>query len=216
MILAPALPSPEPEDLAKDLERIGLVYVSDKEPGIRRLKRGRGFCYRLPNGALLADEALRKRIAALGLPPAYTDVWICLDPRGHLQATGLDQRGRKQYRYHTDWQAWRSQIKFGDLMQFGEVLPLMRARINADLVNPQDEQVFLLAALAALLDASHIRVGNHSYARENRTYGATTLLKRHLRFGEDGIVLQFTAKGGKKLTRSLRHPRLQRILDWTG
>ncbi|MDQ0455583.1 DNA topoisomerase IB [Rhizobium paknamense] len=199
--------------LLEELDLVGLVYVSDGEPGIRRIRRGRGFCYKLPDGVLLKNPEMLKRITSLGLPPAYRDVWICLDPRGHLQATGFDQRGRKQYRYHPDWQNWRSQLKFQDLAAFAEVLPRMRRQIDRDLADPKDDPTFLLAALAALLDASHIRVGNQSYARENQTYGATTLLKRHLSFGEDGILLKFTAKGGKKVHRRLKHPKLQRILE---
>lgn len=191
----------------------GLVYVSDAEPGIRREKRGRGFCYRLPDASLLKDEEQLARIRALGLPPAYTGVWICLDPNGHLQATGLDARGRKQYRYHRDWADWRSKRKYTDLAAFAEALPRIRRAVLRDLESPPDDAVFLLAALVALLDATYLRVGNRSYTRENGTYGATTLLKNHFRFGPDGIRLSFRAKGGKRIQRTLRHPRLQRILE---
>ncbi|MCL6707434.1 DNA topoisomerase IB [Pseudomonas sp. R2.Fl] len=191
----------------------GLVYVSDTEPGIRRERRGRGFCYRLPDGRLLKDEEQLARIRALGLPPAYTDVWICLDPNGHLQATGLDARGRKQYRYHRDWADWRSTRKYTDLAAFAEALPRIRRAVLRDLENPRDDAVFLLAALVALLDATYLRVGNRSYTRENGSYGATTLLKKHFRFGPDGIRLSFRAKGGKRVQRTLRHPRLQKILE---
>lgn len=197
----------------KLLRRIGLVYVSDTEPGIRRERRGRGFCYRQPDGALVKDAATLARIRALGLPPAYQDVWICQKENGHLQATGLDARGRKQYRYHDGWQEWRSERKFGELLSFAAVLPRIRRRVAADLDRSQDDAIFLLASLVALLDETHLRVGNRAYTRDNGSYGATTLLKRHLSFSGDGIRLSFIAKGGKRVRRQLRHPRLQKILE---
>ncbi|WP_117192210.1 DNA topoisomerase IB [Rhizobium terrae] len=195
------------------LEIIGLTYVSDTEPGIRRLRRGKGFCYRLPDGKLLADEEERRRIAALGLPPAYENVWICLDPRGHLQATGYDSRGRKQYRYHADWQNFRSERKFDQLLRFGEALPRIRNKARRDLAAGLDKSDAVIAALVSLMDATHLRVGNRAYARENRTYGATTLLKRHMMLSGDAIMLRFTAKGGKRVRHTLKHPRLQHILE---
>ncbi|MDE1157562.1 MAG: DNA topoisomerase IB [Neorhizobium sp.] len=197
----------------QSLKTIGLTYVSDTEPGIRRLRRGKGFSYRLPDGELLCDDDDRLRISALGLPPAYDNVWICLDPRGHLQATGFDARGRKQYRYHTDWQHYRSERKFDQLALFGEALPRIRRRAARDLALGLDRSDAVLAALVALLDATHLRVGNRLYAKENKTYGATTLLKRHMVVGSDGILLRFTAKGGKRVQHTLKHPRLQRILE---
>jgi DNA topoisomerase I len=195
------------------LETIGLTYVSDTEPGIRRLKRGKGFCYRLPDGLLLSDADDRKRIAALGLPPAYENVWICLDPRGHLQATGYDSRGRKQYRYHSDWQSYRSEQKYDQLLRFGEALPRIRRKAKRDLALGLDQTDCVLGALVALMDVTHLRVGNRAYAKENRTYGATTLLKRHMVLSKDAVLLRFTAKGGKRVRHTLRHPRLQRILE---
>lgn len=197
----------------KALKAIGLTYVCDSEPGISRLRRGKGFCYRLPDGALLADGEDRDRILSLGLPPAYDHVWICLDPSGHLQATGLDARGRKQYRYHADWQAFRSERKFDQLLLFSEALPRIRRRAARDLSLGLDRSDAVVAALVALLDMTHLRVGNRAYARENRTFGATTLLKRHMILSKDGIELKFTAKGGKRVQHTIRHPRLQRILE---
>ena len=192
---------------------IGLTYVSDSEPGIRRLRSGRGFCYRLPSGDLLRDPEEKRRIAALGLPPAYENVWICLDPMGHLQATGYDNRGRKQYRYHADWQKYRSELKYDQLVRFGEALPRIRRRIERDLALGLDQPEAVLAAIAAVMDAAHLRVGNRAYAKENRTYGATTLLKRHMTLSEDAVLLRFKAKGGKKVSHTIRHPRLQRIFE---
>jgi len=201
-------------DIDQDsLKTIGLTYVSDTEPGIRRLRRGKGFCYRLPDGALLDDEKERRRIAALGLPPAYEEVWICLDPRGHLQATGYDSRGRKQYRYHPDWQSFRSELKYDQLIRFGEALPRIRRKVKRDLSQGLDRSDAVVAALVALLDVTHLRVGNRAYAKENKTYGATTLLKRHMTLSTDAILLRFTAKGGKRVQHTLRHPRMQRILE---
>ncbi len=198
---------------AVSLETIGLTYVNDTEPGIRRLKRGKGFCYKLPDGALLSSENERLRITALGLPPAYDNVWICIDPRGHLQATGYDSRGRKQYRYHSEWQSYRSEQKFDQLLRFGEALPRIRRKVKRDLSLGLDQSDCVLAALVALMDATHLRVGNRAYAKENRTYGATTLLKRHMVLSGEGVLLRFTAKGGKRVQHTLKHPRLQRILE---
>jgi DNA topoisomerase-1 len=203
-----------PPDIDQEsLEVIGLSYVSDAEPGIRRLRRGKGFCYKLPDGTLVTDEEERRRIAALGLPPAYENVWICMDPRGHLQATGYDARGRKQYRYHVDWSNLRSERKFDQLTRFGESLPRIRNKAKRDLASGLDKSDAVLAAIVSLMDATHLRVGNKAYAKENKTYGATTLLKRHMMLSGDAIVLRFTAKGGKKVRHTLKHPRLQRILE---
>jgi DNA topoisomerase-1 len=197
----------------QSLRSFGLVYVSDAEPGIRREKRGSGFCYRLPDGAIVNEDGTLTRIRMLGIPPAYDNVWICLDPQGHLQATGIDARQRKQYRYHPDWQALRSDRKFDQLIQFGEALPHIRRRIARDLKSGAESEQGIIAALAMLLDLAHLRVGNMTYARENKTFGATTLLKRHLSIKPDRIELKFIAKGGKKVQRTLKHPRLQQILD---
>ncbi|TKT59435.1 DNA topoisomerase IB [Rhizobiaceae bacterium LC148] len=198
---------------AASLKSIGLTYVSDTEPGIRRLRRGRGFCYRLPDGELLTDPEERARIDALGLPPAYENVWICLDANGHLQATGYDSRGRKQYRYHPDWQNFRSEQKFDQLIQFAEALPRIRRRAERDLAQGLDKSDAVIAALVALMDVTHLRVGSRAYARENRTYGATTLLKRHMTVSDDAVLLRFTAKGGKRVRHTLRNRRLQRIFE---
>lgn len=197
----------------ENLEETGLVYVSDSEPGIRRLRAGRSFCYRLPDGALVRDAEVKARIASLGLPPAYENVWICLDGRGHLQATGFDARGRKQYRYHPDWQALKSGDKFDQLIAFGRALPKIRRTMRRDLEGAPGTMKTMLAAITVLLDEAHLRVGNRAYAEENKTYGATTLLKRHVSIKEGGIDLRFTAKGGKRVRRTLKHPRLQRLLE---
>ncbi|MGM4913284.1 DNA topoisomerase IB [Rhizobium sp. 768_B6_N1_8] len=195
------------------ITELGLIYVSDTEPGIRRRRKGKGFSYTLPDGKTLADEIQRARIHALGLPPAYENVWICIDENGHLQATGFDVRGRKQYRYHKDWQAFRSTGKFHQLIEFGNALPKIRRTVLRHLDTGAEDINGVLAALTILLDEAHLRVGNQAYVKENDTYGATTLLKRHLKIVDGRIELKFRAKGGKRVQRSLKHPRLQKILE---
>lgn len=204
--------APSPDD-APELAEIGLIYGTDAAPGISRRRRGKGFSYHFPDGTAVNDPTLLARIRKLALPPAYERVWISFEPRSHLQATGHDARGRKQYRYHTDWAAWRSERKFDDLIAFGEALPGIRRRVARDLAEHEEQSYFLLSALISLLDVTYMRVGNRAYAEENKTYGATTLQKRHLTFEPDGIRLSFLAKGGKRVRRKLRHPRLQKILE---
>lgn len=198
---------------ANVIAELGLIYVSDTEPGIRRRRKGKGFSYTLPDGKTLADEVQRARIHALGLPPAYENVWICIDENGHLQATGFDVRGRKQYRYHKDWQAFRSTGKFHQLIEFGNALPKIRRTVLRHLDTGAEDINGVLAALTILLDEAHLRVGNQAYVKQNDTYGATTLLKRHLKIVDGRIELKFRAKGGKRVQRSLKHPRLQKILE---
>jgi DNA topoisomerase I len=196
----------------QELDALGLIYTTDGEPGISRHRKGRGYCYRYPDGTLVRDPTVRERIARLGIPPAYTEVWICADPRGHIQATGFDARGRKQYRYHQDWQALRAQSKFSDLIAFGERLPHVRRVARADAQRLEDRSKAVLGALVLLLDAAHLRVGNRQYLKENGTYGATTLLKRHVSFGHC-IELKFLGKGGRRMRRRLNAPRLQRVME---
>ncbi|WEX73814.1 DNA topoisomerase IB [Sinorhizobium numidicum] len=191
----------------------GLVYVSDTEPGIRRQRRGKGFIYRMPDGSILTDPAVKARIASLGLPPAYENVWICLDENGHLQATGYDARGRKQYRYHREWQALRSGDKFVQLVEFGKALPKIRRTVRRHMQGDADHIQTVLAALVALLDEAHLRTGSPAYVQANASYGATTLLKRHLKLRDGCIELKFTGKGGKRVQRRLRHPKLQQLLE---
>jgi DNA topoisomerase I len=175
----------------------GLVYVSDTEPGIRRLRAGKGFRYVTPENRQLAAEKDLKRIASLAIPPAYRDVWITLKPRGHLQATGRDARGRKQYRYHTEWRELRDSAKFGRMVSFGEQLPKLRRKLNRDLALSGLPREKVLAVVVSLLDATRIRVGNSEYARDNKSFGLTTLRNRHVSFIRDGrAVLNFRGKGG--------------------
>ncbi|MGP3696913.1 DNA topoisomerase IB [Rhodobacter sp. NSM] len=190
----------------------GLVYVTDANPGISRRRCGRGFVYRGPDGRLL-DAEEKARVAKLGVPPAYERVWICPVENGHLQATGFDARGRKQYRYHPDWGAWRSQAKYALLPAFGEALPQLRRRVTRDLRAEAGELAFSLAALTMLIDRTWLRVGSSAYAEENRTFGATTLLSRHVKLREGEVRLDFRAKGGKRVRQVLKDRRLHRILQ---
>jgi DNA topoisomerase I len=207
-----------PRDLADDEPSAplppGLVYVCDREPGLARRRCGRGFRYLDADGRALDCHATLARIRGLGIPPAWREVWICTRADGHLQATGLDEAGRKQYRYHADWQAWRSEVKYGQLAAFGAALPRLRRRVARDLEREAGDLAFSLAAITTLIDRTHIRVGNRAYARgRSATYGATTLLTRHLSL-EDGVVrLRYRAKGGKRVSHSLRDRRLHRILQ---
>src|SRR5271154_7202799 len=153
----------------------GLVYVSAAEPGIRRLRAGRGFRYVTPENRLLAAAEDLKRIASLAIPPAYRDVWITLIPRGHLQATGRDARGRKQYRYHTEWRELRDSAKFGRMVAFGEQLPKLRRNLQRDLSLPGLLCEKVIAVVVSLLDATRIRVGNTEYARDNKSFGLITI-----------------------------------------
>jgi len=175
----------------------GLHYVSDADPGIRRRRRGDAFEYVLPDGDILDDDTELARVRALAVPPAYEDVWICSDARGHLQATGRDARHRKQYRYHPEWRKVRDGAKFDRMIEFGEALPKLRRRLRRDLVLKGLPREKVLAVVVGLLDVTRVRVGNEEYARENASFGLTTLRNRHARFIRDGrLILQFRGKGG--------------------
>ncbi len=193
----------------------GLIYVSDRDPGIQRRRAGKGFVYRGPDGSLLTKNE-RDRVVRLGIPPAYTDVWICAHPHGHLQATGMDARGRKQYCYHSEWGSWRAGTKFTQLAAFGAALPALRRRLSRDLQAEAGDIAFSLAALVLLLDRAYLRIGNSAYTAQNRTFGATTLLTRHLTLVDGTVRLRFVAKGGKKVQHTLRDKRLHRIMQNIG
>ena len=191
----------------------GLVYVTDRIPGITRQRRGKGFTYRAPDGTTIERGAERERLERLGVPPAYEGVWMCPWPNGHLQATGTDARARKQYRYHGLWSAHRGETKFSQLPAFGRALPAIRARVARDLAAPAGDPAFALAAAVTLIDRLALRVGNEDYARENGSYGALTLRNRHVRLTDGAIGLDFRAKSGQRVRRSLRDARLLRILE---
>lgn len=193
----------------------GLVYVSAALPGIRRSRARHGFTYRRPDGSLLRDEDDLRRIRQLAIPPAYTDVWICPLANGHLQATGRDARGRKQYRYHAEWNAQRKADKFTRLEAFGEVLPRIRRGVVRDLASGDGRTVsrrVLLATLVRLLDTTFVRVGNDTYARQNRSYGLTTLRNRHADLHGSTLRLAFRGKRGIRHEVSLDDRRVARVV----
>ena len=191
----------------------GLVYVSDAMPGVRRLRRGDRFVYVFPDGRRLTRNAELQRIAKLAIPPAYEDVWICADPQGHLQATGRDARGRKQYRYHPQWRSFRDGEKFERMPEFGAALPRLRLRLRRDLALPGLPREKVLAVVVSLLDATRMRIGNAEYARDNESYGLTTLRNRHVRFVRDGgLVLRFRGKGGADHEIAIDDRRLAQLV----
>ncbi len=201
------------EDLAAQAVTAGLVYVSDSEPGIRRLRRGRRFHYVGPDEKALTDKAELERIARLAIPPAYTDVWICLHAQGHLQATGLDARKRKQYRYHPNWRVVRDSIKFDRMVEFGEALPRLRQHLQRDMRRRGLRREKVLAAIVSLLDTTRVRIGNLSYARDNRSFGLTTLRKRHLAFvSERRVLLKFRGKSGVEHEVKIDNGRIVKII----
>jgi len=190
--------------------------VSDSQPGIRRVKRGKAFAYRCPDGSWLKDPKELERIRRLAIPPAYEDVWICPSPRGHLQATGRDARGRKQYRYHADWRQERDHTKFERMAAFGEALPKLRARVERDLQDrpgePTVSRTKVLATLVRLLDTTLVRVGNEEYARNNKSYGLTTLRDRHADIKGGTLKLSFRGKSGVRHQVTVDDPRVARIV----
>lgn len=190
----------------------GLRWFADDRPGIRRRARGKAFEYLGPDGRRVTDEATLDRIRSLAIPPAWTEVWICPVARGHIQATGRDARGRKQYRYHDGWNAARSETKFTRLAAFGRALPRIRKRVDADLAlrGPRREKV--LATVVRLLELTLIRVGNREYARQNRSYGLTTLQKRHVEVDGAAMRFRFNGKSGVEHDTGVRDRSLARIL----
>ncbi len=199
----------DPAAPAKDA---GLVYVNDGDPGIVRVKTRTGFSYRDAEGRPVRDEKTLDRIAKLVLPPAWTDVWICTSPLGHIQATGRDQRGRKQYRYHDRWREARDGHKYERLVAFGRALPRLRARVEADLNRRGLPREKVLAAVIRLMEMTLIRVGNEEYAKTNKSFGLTTLRDRHAKITTGGAMFEFRGKSGKVHRTGVRDRRLARIV----
>lgn len=189
-----------------------LTYVSDAEPGLRRRKSGKGFRYLAPGGGAVANRTTLARIRALAIPPAWTDVWICPSDSGHIQATGRDARGRKQYRYHPNWTACRDDAKFGSLVDFAAALPRLRARVEADLSRRDLSRDCIVASIVWLLDNAMLRVGNEIYARSNRSFGATTLRTRHVAIEGSRIRFAFTGKSGRQWQLRLADRRIAAII----
>jgi DNA topoisomerase I len=202
--------SPGKESLSS-ARAAGLVYTSDTRPGIRRIRHGKGFRYVNARGKPVT-AAEYARIRSLVIPPAWRDVWICAHPRGHLQATGRDARGRKQYRYHPKWREVRDGTKYGRLIEFGRTLPLIRRRTDADLRRAGLPKAKVLAALVRLLEKTFIRVGNDEYARANRSFGLTTMRDGHVKIAGSKVRFIFRGKSGIEHELTLDDRRLARIV----
>ena len=193
----------------------GLVWVSDESPGIRRRRVGDAFAYRGVDGRKIRNAAELRRIAWLAIPPAYEDVWICPKPNGHLQATGRDARGRKQYRYHPEWRVAKDADKFERMREFGAALPRIRKRVKDDLAAPVGAtpgRDAVLATIVRLLDTTYVRIGNEEYARENKSFGLTTLRNRHAAVSGSELRLRFRGKSGKEHEVALDDPRVARVV----
>lgn len=191
----------------------GLSYASDQDPGLRRKPaRGHGFNYVDARGKPVTDEAILDRIRALAIPPAWTDVWICPKANGHIQATGRDAKGRKQYRYHARWQAERGAGKYDRLIAFGRALPRLRKRVDDDLARRGLPREKVLAAVIRVMEMTLIRVGNEEYARQNRSFGLTTLRNRHVKIGATKAVFEFRGKSGKDHATGFNDRRLARVV----
>ena len=199
-------------DSASELREEGLVYSTDSKPGIRRIRRGRGFAYIDRDGKRITDAATLERIHALAVPPAWTDVWICDRPRGHLQATGRDARGRKQSRYHERWTEIRDADKFARTIGFMRVLPKIRRRVARDLKRPGLDHDKVIATIVRLMQTTLIRVGNEEYAKENRSFGLTTLRHRHAQVDGSIVRLRFKGKSGKQVDAKVTDRRIVRII----
>jgi len=198
--------------IAAEAAAAGLNYVHDTDPGIRRRRAGKGWSFIGPDGKAIRDKETIARIRSLAIPPAYKDVWICADPRGHIQATGRDEKGRKQYRYHADWATWRAGHKYGRMAAFGAALPKLRERVDRDLKKPGLHRDKVLATVVRLLETTLIRVGNDEYAKQNKSFGLTTLRKRHVDVHGTEVDFKFKGKSGVLHDTHLRDRRLARIV----
>lgn len=210
--MTPTQLPPSGNDPAEAAEAAGLRYVSDGEPGFSRRRCGRGFTYFDVDGTTIPEGDTRRRLVALVIPPAWTDVWICPDPLGHLQVTGRDDRGRKQYLYHERWREARDATKFHRLGAFGHVLPSLRAAVDRDLRRHELGQPRVCGLVVALLDASLVRVGNDQYAKENGSHGLTTLRREHVGASTATARFRFPGKSGQDQDVVVRDRRLARQL----
>ena len=188
-----------------------ISWAFDDQPGIRRRRRGRGFAY-LDEDGRPVDNSARRRIQKLVIPPAWSDVWICKDPNGHIQATGRDLKGRKQYIYHPQFRKWREQQKFKRILDFAEALPNLRRKVSADLNDRRLSRRLVLATAVRVLDRTLMRIGNEEYAKQNQSYGLTTLLAEHIETGSRRVRFSFRAKSGKIFNAELADRRVVAIL----
>lgn len=202
-----SVPSPR-----KQARAVGLLYVTDGELGIHRRRHGKNFIYHDSDGRRITDSAELQRIRSLAIPPAYNDVWICSNACGHLQATGRDARGRKQYRYHPRWRALRNHGKFDRVEMFGAQLRNLRRHIRSDLAKPGLPREKVLALIVRLLDETLIRIGNERYTRDNRSYGLTTLRSKHVRALHGRLHFAFRGKSGQQREAELSNKRLAMIV----
>jgi len=212
---AGAKPIPLPADTRDTREAaraVGLIYASDQEPGITRLGKPGHFRYRGPNGQPIRDRETLARIKSLVIPPAWMDVWIAPRPDAHLQATGRDAKGRKQYRYHPDFAGVRDAVKYAHLVEFAKSLPALRRRLKRDLKQPGLPREKILAAIVTLLEQTLIRVGNEDYARSNNSFGLTTLRNRHVKVKGTELRFLFKGKSGKQWSLSLRDRRVAKVV----
>ncbi len=196
-----------------DGRTVRLVYTSDSMPGYTRVRRGKGFSFLLPDGNKLADRTERKRILSLAVPPAYDDVWICMMDNGHLQATGIDARGRKQYRYHPIWHEKSAETKFGKLPEFARALPKIRRAIRKALDAPDLHHDRVVAGIVKLIDITGYRIGNARYEKENRSFGISSLLDRHLTEEGGNLTLHFRGKAGKEHYAEIANDRLATLVS---
>ena len=208
-----ANPNPIRETHISAAQAAGLIYVTDSVRGISRKRVGTGFAYYASDGTLIRDRQERRRLGRLAIPPAWTDVWICPDPLGHIQATARDAKGRKQYRYHPKFRALRDESKFGRMLRFSEALPDLREQIERDLAVSGLPRRKLLATVVRLLDKTLIRVGNDEYTKANRSYGLTTMRQRHVEVIGDMVRFEFRGKSGIEHSISVTDRRLARIVQ---
>jgi DNA topoisomerase-1 len=199
----------EPEAAAR---AANLNYTNDTKPGISRQPGPDGFVFLNPDGSVITNDQVLSRIRKLAIPPAYKDVWICRDPNGHLQAVGRDAKGRKQYRYHARWRAVRDESKYGKMLIFGRQLPVIRAQVERDIARPGLPREKVIAALIRLLERTLMRVGNEEYARTNKSFGLTTLRRRHLKLHGNALIFDFRAKHGIAWHVELKDRRLANIV----
>src|SRR5260221_1440254 len=198
--------------LAKDLKKADLRYVSDTTAGITRQKNGTNFTYLDTDGKKITSDIVLARIADLVIPPAWTDVWICSSPTGYVQATGIDEKGRKQYIYHQDWIKISQENKFNKILLFAQFLPKIREKISRDMDERALEKDKIIATVIWLLQHTLIRIGNEEYAQENNSFGLTTLRSRHVNVRGKKVQLEFRGKSGIEHTVSVTHPKIVKII----
>jgi DNA topoisomerase-1 len=201
------------DEHVESAEAAGLRYVTDAAPGIRRQRRGRGFTYIAADGSVIRDKVELERIRKLVIPPRWTNVWICPNPSGHLQVTARDARGRKQYRYHPRYRAVRDETKFGRMIAFSEILPLIRERVERDVALPELSRDKVLATVVWLLERTLIRVGNDEYARDNGSFGLTTLRRKHVTVSGAKLRFEFRGKSGVPHSVAVTDRRIAHIVQ---